>query len=81
MVKKQIIKYYEEIYLLILFLFFSVVTNAQTNMGDVNNDGNLNILVLGTTESINNNSEEFSPYQIAIELQNILLGCKIATLN
>ena len=71
----------KEIYLLILFLFFSVVTNAQTNMGDVNNDGNLNILVLGTTESINNNSEEFSPYQIAIELQNILLGCKIATLN
>ena len=30
-------------------------------MGDVNNDGNLNILVLGTTESINDNSEEFSP--------------------
>ena len=60
--------------MLILLLFISLLTNAQTNMGDVNNDGNLNILVLGTTESINDNSEEFSPYQIAIELQNILLA-------
>jgi len=64
----------KEISLSILFLFFSLVTNAQTNMGDVNGDGTLNIMILGTTESINNNSEEFSPYQIAIELQNILLA-------
>ena len=64
----------KEISLSILFLFFSLVTNAQTNMGDVNGDGTLNIMILGTTESINNNSEEFSPHQIAIELQNILLA-------
>ena len=50
-------------------------------MGDVNNDGNLNILILGTTESINNNSEEFTPYQIAIELQNILLDDTNITLG
>jgi len=67
--------------LLILLLFISLLTNAQTNMGDVNNDGNLNILVLGTTESINDNSEEFSPYQIAIELQNILLADTNVTLG
>lgn len=67
--------------MLILLLFISLLTNAQTNMGDVNNDGNLNILVLGTTESINNNSEEFSPYQIAIELQNILLADTNITLG
>ena len=67
--------------MLILLLFISLLTNAQTNMGDVNNDGNLNILVLGTTESINDNSEEFSPYQIAIELQNILLADTNITLG
>ena len=50
-------------------------------MGDVNNDGNLNILILGTTVSINNNSEEFTPYQIAIELQNILLDDTNITLG
>ena len=71
----------KEISLLILLLFISLLTNAQTNMGDVNNDGNLNILVLGTTESINDNSEEFSPYQIAIELQNILLADTNITLG
>ena len=67
--------------MLILLLFIFLLTNAQTNMGDVNNDGNLNILVLGTTESINDNSEEFSPYQIAIELQNILLADTNVTLG
>ena len=66
--------YIKEISLSILLFAFSLVTNAQINMGDINGDGTLNIMILGTTESINNNSEEFSPYQIAIELQNILLA-------
>ncbi|MDG1718699.1 MAG: hypothetical protein P8H17_02580 [Flavobacteriales bacterium] len=54
------------------FIFFEFI-HAQTNMGDVNGDGTLSIMIIGTTQSINSNSEEFSPYQIAIELQNILL--------
>lgn len=58
--------------LFLSFIFYEVI-HAQTNMGDVNGDGSLNIMIIGTTQSINNNSEEFSPYQIATELQNILL--------
>ncbi|MBK7344154.1 MAG: hypothetical protein IPJ06_14330 [Saprospiraceae bacterium] len=38
---------------------------------DVNGDGNVHILVLGTTGSINGD-KGFSPNQVAIELQNIL---------
>ncbi|WP_340203139.1 hypothetical protein [Ascidiimonas sp. W6] len=39
---------------------------------DVNEDGSLNILVIGTSKSIKNNGEAFSPDLISSELQNIL---------
>ena len=40
---------------------------------DVNGDGELNILIIGTTESISDSSPEFSPFQIRTELENILM--------
>tara|TARA_B110001469_G_scaffold1142_1_gene1326 strand:- start:1267 stop:1770 length:504 start_codon:yes stop_codon:yes gene_type:complete len=58
--------------LLLLFSILTSLLSAQTNIADINGDGTLNILVLGTTESIHTSSEEFSPYQLTIELQNIL---------
>ena len=58
--------------LLFLFSILTSILSAQTNIADINGDGSLNILVLGTTESIHSSSEEFSPNQITIELQNIL---------
>ena len=58
--------------LLLLFSILTSLLSAQTNIADINGDGTLNILVLGTTESIHTSSEEFSPYQVTIELQNIL---------
>lgn len=48
------------------------ILNAQTNAADINGNGTLNILVIGTSVSIENNVEEFSPSQISTELQNIL---------
>jgi hypothetical protein len=39
---------------------------------DINGDGELNILILGTSKSINNSAEPFSPDTIAMELNNIL---------
>lgn len=39
---------------------------------DINGDGELNILILGTSKSINNSGEPFAPGNIAIELNNIL---------
>ncbi len=57
--------------LLLLFSILTSLLSAQTNIADINGDGTLNILVLGTTESIHTSSEEFSPYQVTIELQNI----------
>jgi hypothetical protein len=44
--------------------------NAQVEL-DINGDGTLNILILGTNSSING-TETFSPNQISEELQNIL---------
>lgn len=45
-----------------------IISNANP---DINGDGTINILVLGTNSSINNTAT-FSPNQIVIELQNIL---------
>ncbi|MFT5265384.1 MAG: hypothetical protein ACI9XO_002780 [Paraglaciecola sp.] len=45
-----------------------IVNNVTT---DLNGDGTINILVIGTNSSING-AEAFSPDQIAVELQNIL---------
>ncbi len=47
-----------------------VLANS-TNNTDINGDGVLNILILGTSSSING-TEAFSPNQIAQELQSIL---------
>lgn len=44
----------------------------QTFDADTNSDGELNILILGTSKSINNSAEPFAPENIAIELNNIL---------
>lgn len=45
---------------------------AQSNSSDINGDGALNILIIGTSESISDSSSEFSPFQIRTELENIL---------
>jgi len=58
------------IFLLILNLGFVNHVSAQTNY-DLNGDGTLNILVIGTNNSING-GEAFSPDQITTELQSIL---------
>jgi len=47
---------------------------------DVNGDGTINILVLGTNGSING-SEIFSPNQIVEELQNILTADEAITID
>jgi len=39
---------------------------------DINDDGKLNILVIGTSKSINNSSAEFASNNIATELESIL---------
>ena len=57
--------------LLFCFLFSSLL-QAQQPVIDVNGDGTLNILIIGTTNSIKNNSKAFSTNQISIELQSIL---------
>ena len=54
-------------------------TNAQDNI-DINGDGSLNILILGTNNSINN-TDIFSPNLIANELQSILSADGTHTLN
>ena len=53
-------------------LLSSILLQAQTSPVDVNGDGTLNILVIGTSNSIQNNFEEFSPNLITSELQSIL---------
>jgi Secretion system C-terminal sorting domain len=56
--------------LLIAFIAsFGLSSFAQV---DVNGDGELNILIIGTTESISDSSAEFSPFQIRTQLENIL---------
>jgi len=59
-------------FILVLSILLPSLLNAQTDPADINGDGTLNILVIGTNESIKGGSEEFSPNQITIELQNIL---------
>lgn len=45
---------------------------VNTQNFDANDDGKINILVIGTSKSIKNGGEEFSPDQIAAELKSIL---------
>jgi hypothetical protein len=59
-------------FILVLSILLPSFLNAQTDPYDINGDGTLNILVIGTTESIKSGSEEFSPFQIRTELENIL---------
>lgn len=54
---------------------------AQTPSIDINGDGTLNILILGTTNSIQDNFVAFSPIQIASELQSILSSDPLINLN
>lgn len=49
-----------------------VADPTQPFNADINGDGELNILILGTSKSINNSSEAFSPTTIASELSSIL---------
>jgi hypothetical protein len=65
-----------------LFCLLSTSTSeAQTSPVDVNGDGTLNILVIGTSNSIEDNFEEFSPNQITTELQSILSLDPLISLN
>lgn len=69
---------------LILVMFFMFVVgckkDSQTDPvinstnGDVNGDGIINIMVIGTSKSIKSGAEAFSPNSIATELQSILLA-------
>lgn len=50
-----------------------VITNPEQDFeADINGDGELNILILGTSKSIHNSAEAFAPTTIASELTNIL---------
>ena len=53
-----------------LFILSAISLAAQNSL-DLNDDGQINILVLGTNSSINN-TDIFSPNLISIELNNIL---------
>lgn len=68
-------------FLLLLMLSLSI-TRPNSNDGnlDFNGDGEINIMVIGTNNAING-GEEFSPDQIAAELQNILAADPAITLN
>lgn len=57
---------------LIICLLISAFTHGQSSLNDVNDDGFLNILIIGTSSSIEPGFEEYSTAQIATELQNIL---------
>lgn len=59
-------------FILVLSILFSSLLKAQINPYDINGDGSLSILVIGTSKSIKANSDEFSPFQIRNELENIL---------
>ncbi|MDG1427349.1 MAG: hypothetical protein P8P87_00575, partial [Crocinitomicaceae bacterium] len=61
-------------FILVLSLLLPSLLNAQTDPADINGDGMLNILIIGTSESIKSGSEEFSPFQIRTELENILIN-------
>jgi len=62
-------------------LFFSSLLHAQNPTVDINGDGTLNILVIGTSVSIENNFEEFSPNPITTELQSILSADTSISIN
>ena len=64
---------------LLICLMSSLVLQSQTE--DINGDGTLNILVIGTSNSIENNFEEFSPNLISTELQSICIQHEIDHLN
>ena len=55
----------------LICLILSSFLHAQ-NTADINGDGILNVLFIGTSTSIENNYEAFSPNQISTELQSIL---------
>ncbi len=52
--------------------FVIKVNDIDEVIADINNDGELNILVIGTSRSIEGNSSAFVPDNIAMELENIL---------
>lgn len=69
--------------LILLFLFASGSVSAGsiiTDEIDINGDGTLNILVLGTNSSFNG-GEAFSPDRITDELQSILSADESSTLD
>jgi hypothetical protein len=61
-------------FFLLLHVLLPSALIAQSNFGDINGDGDLNILIIGTSESISGSSAEFSPFQIRTELENILMN-------
>ncbi len=65
----------------LLCLFISFLAQGQISSIDINGNGTLDILVIGSTNSIEDNFEEFAPNQIAIELQNILSSDPLISLN
>ena len=68
-------------FILVLSILFSSLLKAQINPYDINGDGTLSILVIGTSKSIKANSDEFSPFQIRNELENILTNDPSLTLS
>ncbi|MFT5822891.1 MAG: hypothetical protein ACI8ZM_004148 [Crocinitomix sp.] len=63
---------FKNTFVLLLCSIWPSILSAQTGPTDINGDGELNILIIGTNESIKDGAEAFSPDQITIELQNIL---------
>ncbi len=57
------------IYLAIAF-FVVIIPKVQSQ--DINGDGTISILIIGTSVSIQNNYKAFSPFPIAAELERIL---------
>ena len=68
-------------FILVLSILFSSLLKAQINPYDIKGDGTLSILVIGTSKSIKANSDEFSPFQIRNELENILTNDPSLTLS
>jgi len=62
-------------------LLSSSFLHAQGPTWDINGDGTINILVIGTSQSIKNGAEAFSPDQITIELQSILTADTSISMN
>jgi hypothetical protein len=62
-------------------LLSSLLLQGQIHPTDINGDGTLNILIIGTSVSIENNFEAFSPNQITTELQSILSSDTTISMN